>query len=111
MLMIEEMLKAITNEQKNPSSNTTSESSSTAKNPTNKNENRPKLILNIHDFSGNLLYLFINQFFFTSCAVYLFVFNLSDDIETTTLSKYENISCIVSIFFLWKIPGKNLSFS
>nr|XP_027202434.1 uncharacterized protein LOC113796366 [Dermatophagoides pteronyssinus] len=94
MLMIEEMLKAITNEQKNPSSNTTSESSSTAKNPTNKNENRPKLILNIHDFSGNLLYLFINQFFFTSCAVYLFVFNLSDDIETTTLSKYENISCI-----------------
>lgn len=57
MLMIEEMLKAIPNDQKNL---TTNESS--VKDLANENgNNKSKLIINVHDFSGNFLYLLINQ--------------------------------------------------
>lgn len=38
-------------------------------------------ILHVSDFGGDMSYLVVNQFLFTSCAVYLFVFNLADSLD------------------------------
>lgn len=100
MVIIEDLLKNISNEEnasKVPSKVVVSQ----------------KHIVNLCDFSGNLLYLIVNQvnpsftnsysnqalllcqFFFTSCAIYLFVFNLSDDLESP-MSASEYFPNIVS---------------
>lgn len=88
MFMIEEMLKDLTNEgdkSKSKSNEVASNVVVISDEPSLPGQLAPGIahrILHVSDFSGDLAYLVVNQFLFTSCAIYLFVFNLSDNLDT-----------------------------
>ncbi|UXI17726.1 exostosin-1 [Sarcoptes scabiei] len=88
MFMIEEQLKRVPNEIKNENTFNRFEEHSSMDLIERKN------LINISDFDGDLMYLIINQFFFTNSAVYLLVINLADNLDATNLCKQDNYSYI-----------------